>query len=83
MVSRSRTGCGGRQRGQIAGMLRSVVLAVFSLPLLKVWIELSKAARPPPAPSEEDGGAGGGKEEGNMGGGGGGGGGGGAAWAPG
>lgn len=66
------------------GLLWSVVLAFFSLPLLKVWMELSKAVRPPPATSEEDRGGGGGQEgESSAGGGGGGGGGGGAAWAPG
>lgn len=79
-VSQSRTGCGG-ERGQMMGLLRSVVSAFFSLPLLKVWMELSKAVRPPPAPSDED--RGGGREESSVGGGGGGGGGGGAVWAPG
>ena len=66
------------------GVLWSTVLAFFSLPLLKVWMELSKAERPPPAPSEEDRGRGGGQEEeSGTGGGGGGGGGGGVVCNPG
>lgn len=64
------------------GLLRSTVSAFFSLPLLKDWMELSKAVRPPPAPSEEERGGGGGQEdESSVGGGGGGGGGGGAGQA--
>lgn len=65
-------------RGQMMGLLWSTVSAFFSLPLLKVWMELSKALRPPPTPSEEDRGGGGGgrQEESSIGGGGGGGGGG-------
>ncbi len=81
-VSQSRAGCSGGQ-GQKMGLLRSVVAAFLSLPLLKVWMELSKAVRPPPAPSEEDRRGGGQEEESSVGGGGGGGGGGGAVWAPG
>lgn len=71
-------------RGQTMGLLWSMVSAFFSLPLLKVWMELSKAARPPPAPLEED--RGGGQEDESCkggGGGGGGGGGAGAVWDPG
>lgn len=72
-------------RGQTMGLLWSMVSAFFSLPLLKVWMELSKAARPPPAPLEEDRGGGGQEDESCKGGGGGGGGGGGAGavWDPG
>lgn len=68
--------------GQMTGLLWSMVSAFFSLPLLKVWMELSKAARPPAVPLEEDRGGGGGPPEMSSVGGGGGGGGGGI-WAPG
>lgn len=67
--------------GQVMGLLWSTVSDFFSFPLLKPWMELSKAVRPPPAPSEE---RGGGREEGESSAGrGGGGGGGGAGRAPG
>lgn len=57
----------GNASGQNRGVLRSAVSAFFSLPLLKVWMELSSAARPGGGGGEEEesgavggGGAGGG-----------------------
>lgn len=68
--------CGGRGSapGQNRGVLRSTVSAFFSRPLLKVWMELSRAERPPD---------GGGREEEESGGGGGAGGRGGVGFDPG